>query len=181
MKKTLLMALGLCYLAAGCANTETPSNPPTTPAPATPVATATAADEMTKAQAEGQFTACKSNIKNIGTALEMYATDYSGKYPPAEPGLDLLAPNYLRAIPSCPAAGEVTYSYAEGPDAELNGSGYQDYYEVRCVGSNHTMAGAEGDLPVYTGLVGIITGDEELEKYTAEMKAAREKKEKEQE
>ena len=30
-----------------------------------------------RARAQGQLTACKSNLKNIGTALEMYSTDNS--------------------------------------------------------------------------------------------------------
>ena len=32
-----------------------------------------------RARAQGQLTACKSNLKNIGTAMEMYSTDWSGK------------------------------------------------------------------------------------------------------
>ena len=31
-----------------------------------------------RARAQGQLTACKSNLKNIGTAMEMYSTDWSG-------------------------------------------------------------------------------------------------------
>jgi len=53
--------------------------------------------------------ACKSNLKNIATALEMYATDNRGRYPT---GLDqLLQPPtpYLKQIPTCPAAGRSTY------------------------------------------------------------------------
>ena len=38
----------------------------------------------------GQLTACKSNLKNFGTALEMYATDHSGRMPPSAA---LLTPN----------------------------------------------------------------------------------------
>ena len=32
-------------------------------------------------RSQGQLTACKSNLKNIATALEMYSTDNSGQYP----------------------------------------------------------------------------------------------------
>jgi hypothetical protein len=115
-----------------------------------------------KAKAQGQFTACTSNLKNLGTALEMYSTDYKGKYPPVDSGLSLLTPNYLKTIPACPAAGKVTYSYTGGPDAALNGPGYQDYMELRCVGSNHKAVGVQGDLPAYTGVYGLIGSDEEL-------------------
>ena len=40
-----------------------------------------------RARAQGQLTACKSNLKNIGTAMEMYSTDWSGKYPVPRPTL----------------------------------------------------------------------------------------------
>ena len=36
-----------------------------------------------RARAQGQLTACKSNLKNIGTAMEKYSTDWGGKYPTA--------------------------------------------------------------------------------------------------
>lgn len=120
------------------------------------------AELLEKGRTHGKFTACKSNLKNIATAMEMYSTDWRGKFPPVESGLSLLTPNYLRTIPTCPAAGTATYSYAGGPDAELNGYGYQDYYELRCVGGNHTSVGAEGDLPVYTAIVGLISSNKFL-------------------
>ena len=34
-----------------------------------------------RARAQSQLTSCKSNLKNIGTALEMYFTDHNGQYP----------------------------------------------------------------------------------------------------
>lgn len=60
-----------------------------------------------RARAQGQLTSCKSALKNIATAVEMYATDYSGRYPTA---LTVATPNYLRSVPSCPVAGAYTYS-----------------------------------------------------------------------
>lgn len=54
-----------------------------------------------KARARGQITACKSNLKNLATALEMYSSDNRGHYPES---LDKLIPgNYLRKIPTCPS------------------------------------------------------------------------------
>ena len=61
-----------------------------------------------QARARGQLTACKSNLKNIGTAAEMYSTDWEGRYPNS---LALLTPNYLQTIPECPPARRVTYEY----------------------------------------------------------------------
>lgn len=55
----------------------------------------------------GQYTACLNNLKNVGTALEMYSTDAAGRYPGK---LAQLVPNYLKTIPTCSTAGRDTYS-----------------------------------------------------------------------
>ncbi|MCE7872894.1 hypothetical protein DYH09_21285 [bacterium CPR1] len=60
-----------------------------------------------KVKPRGVSTACKSNLKNIATALEMFSTDNKGAYPPQLAGL---TPNYLKLIPNCPGAGFDTYS-----------------------------------------------------------------------
>ena len=60
--------------------------------------------------AKRQLTDCCTNLKNIGTAMEMYSTDFAGRYPHVgtwgsdkEPlDLAILAPNYLSTIPTCP-------------------------------------------------------------------------------
>lgn len=93
----------------------------------------------------GQTTACKSNLKNIGMALEMYSTDYAGLYP-TSPGL--LTPNYLKTIPTCPSTGWVTYQF------QL--SSHPDLYTVVCDGANHRAAGIEGNYPQYTSFMGLI-------------------------
>jgi type II secretory pathway pseudopilin PulG len=82
-----------------------------------------------RAQNRGQFTACKANLKNLSTALEMYASDHGGLYPRK---LDLLvtAPqSYLRQIPTCPAAGKATYAY----DWDVK----PDRFTVFCRGDYH--------------------------------------------
>lgn len=106
-----------------------------------------------RARAQGQLTACKSNLKNIGTAMEMYSTDWAGKYPPG--GLTALEPNYLKTIPECPAAGSNTYVMQLGSTAPGN-TGYQDYYYVECAGANHTAVDVTGNYPAYNGIVGLI-------------------------
>jgi type IV pilus assembly protein PilA len=88
-----------------------------------------------KARAQGQLTACKSNCKNIATALEMYSSDNGGRYPTtASLDQSLTAGNYLKLIPTCPAAGSNTYSatYAvtQTPDA----------FSYNCAGNNHGKA-----------------------------------------
>lgn len=95
-----------------------------------------------RSRAHGQLTACKSSLKNIGTALEMYSTDYRGNFPSS---LGKLTPNYLKTLPSCPAAGLDTYSgsYSVGANS----------YLVRCSGKNHTTL--ERDFPRYSSLKGL--------------------------
>lgn len=100
-----------------------------------------------RARAQGQFTACKSNLKNIGTALEMYSTDASGRYPTA---ITALQPNYLKTIPTCASAGTATYtggySSASNPDA----------YTVVCTGTNHKAVDAAANYPQYNSVQGLI-------------------------
>jgi len=68
-----------------------------------------------KARAQGQLAACESNLKNIATALEMYATDFSGDYPSL---MSMLTSNltpaggsYMKAIPKCPSVTTAPYLY----------------------------------------------------------------------
>ncbi len=97
-------------------------------------------------------TMCKSNLKNIGTAFEMYSTDWGGLYPPR---LEQLTPNYLKTIPTCPSAERVTYVYTVGLYAGYNDKGYKDYYYVSCFGENHKMVSVHGNFPAYDGLRGL--------------------------
>ncbi|MFN8608971.1 MAG: hypothetical protein U0931_15665 [Vulcanimicrobiota bacterium] len=79
----------------------------------------------------GPLTACKSNCKNIATALEMYACDNQGRYPPTLE--KLTAGNYLKVLPTCPAAGQMTYTnyrFSQEPDS----------FSFACVGNNHAQA-----------------------------------------
>lgn len=79
----------------------------------------------------GQLTACKSNCKNIATALEMYASDNHGHYP--RKLQQLTVGNYLRQLPTCPTAREMTYTnyhVSQNPDG----------FRFACVGENHARA-----------------------------------------
>jgi hypothetical protein len=99
------------------------------------------------ARKSGQITACKSNLKNIGTALEMYSTDNYGRYPPA---LSKLTPNYLKMIPTCPSAGMNTYS------AGYRSASSPDAYTVFCGGRHHEAFGSAPDYPQYNSTQGLI-------------------------
>lgn len=85
-----------------------------------------------RARAEGHYAACKSNLKNLSIALEMYAADSQGQYPPR---LAALTPTYLRRVPSCPAAETDTYSASY----EAHGT----HFTVSCQGYNHRLNVAE--------------------------------------
>lgn len=110
-----------------------------------------------RARAQGQLTACKSNLKNIGTAMEMYSTDWSGHYPTSSgTAMTLLTPNYLKVIPECPAAGSNTYQAAFGTTAGYNTANFQDYYFINCAGSNHEAVNVPPGYPQYDGIQGLI-------------------------
>lgn len=104
--------------------------------------------------AQGSTPACKSNLKNIGTAMEMYSIDWNGKYPAG--GKSQLTPNYLKTIPECPAAGTDTYRMALGPSAPYNTKSYEDYYFIECQGRSHVPFDIPQNYPQYTCLVGLI-------------------------
>lgn len=101
---------------------------------------------------QGQLTACKSNLKNIATALEMYASDNQGRYPDS---LSRLTPEYLKKIPNCPAAQSDAYSSSYvrqlyQPDLHL-----VDEFTVCCKGDHHSKAGTAHNHPVYTSQTGL--------------------------
>lgn len=104
-----------------------------------------------RARGQGHLTACKSNLKNIGTACEMYSTDNSGRYPTALSALTSGAMGgYLKTIPTCPAAGADTYtdSYSVGSNP--------DVFTVYCNGTNHAAVDVEANLPKYDSVQGLI-------------------------
>lgn len=84
--------------------------------------------------------------------MEMYSTDFDGKYPT---GFSLLTPNYLKTIPECPSAGEVSYRASFGNSA-YNTKGYEDYYFLQCSGTNHGSVSMPANYPQYDGIQGLI-------------------------
>jgi competence protein ComGC len=105
---------------------------------------------FTRARTQGAATSCPSNLKNIGTSLEMYSVDHSGRYPKT---LSELIPDYLGRIPECPQAGKDTYSNSyqmyEEPDKNI----YR--YTFYCEGHYHKNM-TEPDYPQYTSTDGCI-------------------------
>ena len=106
-----------------------------------------------RAQARKSLTACISNVRNISTAIEMYREDHEGKIPNS---LVVLTPNYLKALPECPAVGRANYALSVGKEAPLNTSQEGDYYYIACQGGNHTDVAIEGDYPAFNSVDGLI-------------------------
>ena len=97
----------------------------------------------------GQLTACKSNCKNIATALEMYASDNKGRYPSS---LDkLVEGNHLKTLPTCPAAGQMTYT-------NYQATTHPDSFSFACCGRHHAKAlGSESsNRPAYSAEQGLL-------------------------
>lgn len=109
------------------------------------------------ARAQGQFTQCQSNCKNIGTALEMYSTDNKGEYPD---NLEKLTPDYLKYIPTCASAGYDTYSKSykswAPDDTESGHSTASCSYTFYCSGKNHKAVGLTGNYPQYNSRKGLV-------------------------
>ncbi|MBT9586707.1 hypothetical protein IV102_25415 [bacterium] len=82
----------------------------------------------------GELTRCKSNCKNLATALSMYASDNQGEYPTELQ--ELTGNGYLKTLPTCPATHRMTYQdYRVGRKPQR--------FRFSCCGNNHA--------PAYTG------------------------------
>ena len=103
-----------------------------------------------RARARGQ-SSCKSNLKKLGTAMEMYSTDHSGKYPAS---MAQLTPNYLKTIPDCPQNGPGAYQMWTGANAPGN-PGNKEYYYAHCI-KGHPKINVPPGYPAYNGVVGLI-------------------------
>lgn len=97
----------------------------------------------------GTATACKSNLKNLATALEMYASDHQGHYPPELSFL--VSGRYLKTIPTCPSAGTDTYSrsYIRLSDP--------DNFALCCAGNHHAPSMIAPNNPAYSADQGVIS------------------------
>lgn len=101
---------------------------------------------MVRARSRGQLVACTTNLKNIGTAMELYTVDYKGRYPTS---MAILTPNYLKTIPECPVAGSDTYSSA------YTFGVLPDSFDVFCEGSFH-VGFTSTDYPRFNSGQGLI-------------------------
>jgi len=96
--------------------------------------------QFLKAFDKARLTGCQTNLKNIATALQVYANDNEGQYPGA---LSALTPSYLKAIPTCPSAVKDSYSelYTRAVDPAN--------FTVFCAGVNHSTCDLGTDEPFF--------------------------------
>ena len=105
---------------------------------------------------------CTTTIGMVAaSALEMYASDNQGHYPASMRAL--VSGNYLKRIPTCPAAATATY------DLDYQVSPKGDEFTICCSGNHHWLAwrilGVEGrsDVPAYNSRQGLIRGKRYLD------------------
>lgn len=115
----------------------------------------------TRTSPRSELVACKSNLKNIGIALELYATDYNGTYPAK---LDVLTPNYLKSIPQCPRYFQPSYHLSVGVTSPGKSERKKHYFLVSCSGSNHLNLLNESDYPKFHSELGLVESAAELNK-----------------
>lgn len=100
-----------------------------------------------RAYNRSQYSACTQNVKNVATALESYCTDNGRVYPT---NLEGVVPQYLKVLPSCPAASGVdtyTPSYTKIDDPAT--------FTVFCNGGYHAILGYAANSPWYQAGVGL--------------------------
>ena len=102
------------------------------------------------AKTSHNVTMCRSNLSDFSGALESYASEHSGQYPPS---FAALTPKYLKSARLCPAAQKDTYSasyrvwHSDDKSAQ---------YEVYCQGRHHAEIGIPADHPALSRSGGIV-------------------------
>ncbi len=86
---------------------------------------------------------CLQNLKNVATALEMYASDHNGHYP--ETLKQLEQAHYLHAVPMCLDKDAYRYRVKTRPDG----------FQLHCPGRNHAKDGSPRDFPTYDSEKGL--------------------------
>jgi hypothetical protein len=117
-------------------------------------------------RAGGKFTLCKSNLKNIGTALEMYRTDNCGRYPLE---LKYITPGYMKEIPTCSSlqgrlvpetvdiiCPELAGKWHCNPEYLYIRSENPDVYTIRCNGDGHSLITGVSNYPQYDSIQGLL-------------------------
>lgn len=100
-----------------------------------------------RVRSQGRLTGCKTNMRNIATAVQVYAVENASRYPTT---LTILpTTRAISAIPTCPSAGN-NLAYINGYVASSN----PDAYTIVCTGNNHGELNIPACYPQYTGQAG---------------------------
>lgn len=95
------------------------------------------------------FLDCETNCKLIAKALKKHKVE-KGRYPDS---LKELTPDYIKAIPKCPATGKDTYSASYRVYRPMD-ENEEERFTFFCKGANHTAAGMGPDKPLFDNKTG---------------------------
>lgn len=106
-----------------------------------------------KARAQGQLTSCKSNVKNLGTACEMYSTENNGRYPSSLAEITTASADsapLMKMLPKCPVSNDTnSYGYKSSTNP--------DKYGIWCASGDHRAGGVrDKGYPQFDSTTGLI-------------------------
>jgi serine/threonine protein kinase len=121
------------------------------------------------ARLDGRYTHCMSNLKNMGTALEMYSTDHGGLYPSS---LTLLVPRYIDELPTCSLStcdehGEMCFpepwwKKPRTPSYSYEVNSWCDNYTISCIAGVHEISCSGPGFPRYNADIGLLDGNHDF-------------------
>lgn len=94
-----------------------------------------------RARSRSRLTACETNLRNMASALEVYAADNDKKFPT---DLTALTPACIQSVPTCPSAGS-SQPYVSGFSSTVIPANYT----LTCQGSYHFDLGLPADAPSF--------------------------------
>jgi hypothetical protein len=97
-----------------------------------------------------QLSTCQTNVEAMSSAIESYARDHEGAYPPSLSALVSLKDLYLTELPRCPAGGIYQYRHTA--------SGFS----VACHENAHVLVGIKGSFPAYASGSGLSLGGQKI-------------------
>lgn len=99
-----------------------------------------------RARAKSQLEACRTNLKSIAQALEIYSSENQAHYPPS---IMLLTPNFLKSFPECPAVSAPTYigSYASASQPDI--------FTIYCQSAAHVTYNISPNYPQWHSISGV--------------------------
>lgn len=109
-----------------------------------------------KGRSTGRLYGCCSNLQNLATAMQMYADDNGGCYPPR---MEMITPDYMTHLPAC-KAHEAKYDIIT-----RKRPGYNDTYRVNsaytiftcyCGSRDHAPDNIPDNYPQYNSIKGLI-------------------------